>query len=199
MCTVLWYLRFTCSGCFSSCLQSDLFGTKSANVESFCTRGTCARWNSIGNACTGGASVTGAYTGVVGLGGPYIKGAYVGSTSAGGVWIKIAGACTGDARIRSACIESTFARRACARRAWIGGAGVGSMYTGIAISAWDACIGSTGTRGAGGIGAVKDLEICSRWSQILALKQYSLTLETGIEASWVKQYSIKLDTEIVVS
>lgn len=58
---MLWHSKFTCSGCFSGCLQPDLFYAKSANVESFSIRGAYVGGNSIGDAYARGASVINAY------------------------------------------------------------------------------------------------------------------------------------------
>ncbi len=109
--------------------------------------------------CTGDASITSTCTGVASLEDFCIWGVCAGNTFAEGAWIKITNVCAEGTRVSSTCIESTLAKRVYARRAWIGGTSIGDTCARIATFAWGAYIGSTNTKGAGGVSAVKDLGI----------------------------------------
>ena len=129
------------------------------------------------------------------------KGAYIGAASIGSTYTK--GACIWDTcsvegiytHVRSACIANP-----CARDAWIRYAYIGSIfatYTCIkGVSTKETCIESANSTcsrgaytetscagGAGGVSAVKGLEIHLQLSWILKLRQYSTILETGIRVS----------------
>lgn len=187
---MLWHSGFICSKCFSDYPQLGLFSVKSANIKSSCIRDACAGRNSARDSCVGGAFVTGICTGVAYLGDNCIGGAYAWNTSAGDTYIKIAGICAWDAGIKSACTKITFARGAwikitCTRTASIIVARDVCAYTsGGYIGGADVrddCIKDACVRN---VGAVKRLGIYLQLSQILELKQYNLTLEIWIGASW---------------
>lgn len=87
---MLQHSKFTCSECFSGCLQPDLFYAKSANVESFSTSGACIRGNSIGDAYARGASVINAYIKSNFVEGACAGKAQIGDTGIGDTYAKIA-------------------------------------------------------------------------------------------------------------
>lgn len=101
----------TCSGCFSSFLQSGSLSAKDIDVESACAGCTFAKASCFESACTWGASVGDICTKSTCMG----AGTCFGNT------------CTGAADVESACIRRTYTRSICFDDACIGDTGTAGV------------------------------------------------------------------------
>lgn len=153
-------------------LSNNVMGAKGVNVGGSWLSSACVRISSIKSAGIKGACIADICTGKT-----CIRDACTSNT-----YVK--GTCTGVISDKSTCIGNTSAGSAWIKDTYTGVAGIGDAHVKDA-GAKVSCAGGAQSVSTGGVSIVQDLEIYLQSSWILELRQYNITMETGIKVDWL--------------